>query len=263
MIYSNWLKYLDGDLENKYDIYIDSKTYYENTKDKIYIMCEPTLYDLSRLSFLNKYHQNFKLILTYDSVLLNKYKNAKLLLFGTTWIPKEYWGMFNNKANKISFWVGHKNMLEGHQLRHLIFNNYEKINNTDLFISKHHFSNLLTKNHKMILGDSKIPLFDKYKFHLCIENCKMENYFTEKIIDCFLTKTVPIYFGCTNINKYFNVNGIICINNMTLDEIIDLINNIDFNFYNQNINAINENYVKAQQYTDYNFEIIKNIKKLY
>ncbi|MCH9028858.1 MAG: hypothetical protein IH819_04430, partial [Bacteroidetes bacterium] len=31
----------------------------------------------------------------------------------------------------------------------------------------------------------------------------IKNYFTEKIVDCFLTWTKPIYFGCPNIKEYF------------------------------------------------------------
>tara|TARA_Y100000816_G_scaffold92668_1_gene64135 strand:- start:3871 stop:4749 length:879 start_codon:yes stop_codon:yes gene_type:complete len=42
-----------------------------------------------------------------------------------------------------------------------------------------------------------------YKYSLCIENCSRENYFSEKITDAILCWTIPIYYGCTNIGKYF------------------------------------------------------------
>jgi len=35
------------------------------------------------------------------------------------------------------------------------------------------------------------------------------HYFTEKILDCFRTRTVPIYWGCTNIREHFEADGII------------------------------------------------------
>lgn len=43
----------------------------------------------------------------------------------------------------------------------------------------------------------------KYKYHIAIENCRTHYYFSEKITDAFLTLTIPFYYGCYNIHKYF------------------------------------------------------------
>ncbi|MCD6487459.1 MAG: hypothetical protein J7K35_09080 [Syntrophobacterales bacterium] len=42
-----------------------------------------------------------------------------------------------------------------------------------------------------------------YKYSLAIENTSGPDYWTEKIADCFLSWTVPIYYGCTNLEDYF------------------------------------------------------------
>ena len=42
-----------------------------------------------------------------------------------------------------------------------------------------------------------------YAYSLAIENFSGPDYWTEKIADCFLAWTVPIYYGCTNLEKYF------------------------------------------------------------
>ena len=42
-----------------------------------------------------------------------------------------------------------------------------------------------------------------YKYSLAIENSSSPNYWTEKIADCFLCWTVPFYYGCNNLEKYF------------------------------------------------------------
>jgi len=42
-----------------------------------------------------------------------------------------------------------------------------------------------------------------YKYSLAIENSSGPDYWTEKVADCFLTWTVPIYYGCTNLEEYF------------------------------------------------------------
>lgn len=44
---------------------------------------------------------------------------------------------------------------------------------------------------------------EKYKYSISIENCCKENYFSEKFTDCILSWTIPIYYGCPNIDKYF------------------------------------------------------------
>lgn len=42
-----------------------------------------------------------------------------------------------------------------------------------------------------------------YKYSIAIENSKSEHYWTEKVADCFLAHTLPIYYGCTNLEEYF------------------------------------------------------------
>ena len=42
-----------------------------------------------------------------------------------------------------------------------------------------------------------------YRYSVAIENTSKANYWTEKISDCFLSFTVPIYYGATNIGDYF------------------------------------------------------------
>lgn len=44
---------------------------------------------------------------------------------------------------------------------------------------------------------------ENYHYSICIENCKMKNYFSEKITDCILSWTIPIYCGCPNISDFF------------------------------------------------------------
>jgi hypothetical protein len=48
-----------------------------------------------------------------------------------------------------------------------------------------------------------------YMFSVVIENGVYETYFTEKILDCFATGTIPVYLGTPDIGDYFNLDGII------------------------------------------------------
>lgn len=42
-----------------------------------------------------------------------------------------------------------------------------------------------------------------YRYSIAIENASLPFYFTEKINDCFLAWTIPLYFGCSNIGRFF------------------------------------------------------------
>lgn len=52
----------------------------------------------------------------------------------------------------------------------------------------------------------------QYRFSIAIENTSAPYYFTEKITDCFLAYTIPLYYGCTNIGSYFPEKSFIQIN---------------------------------------------------
>ena len=77
----------------------------------------------------------------------------------------------------------------------------------------------------------------------------VKNYFTEKILDCFISKTVPVYCGCVNIGDFFNEKGIIKFNN--IKECIDACKNITDNMYQEFAPYIEENYQKALRYMDW------------
>jgi hypothetical protein len=52
--------------------------------------------------------------------------------------------------------------------------------------------------------------YESYHFHICIENFKCNEYFSEKIINPLLCSAMPIYFGCNNIKNYFD-EEVICL----------------------------------------------------
>jgi hypothetical protein len=54
------------------------------------------------------------------------------------------------------------------------------------------------------------PLPDKfdgianYSYSVAIENSFLPGYFTEKLFECFLTNTFPLYYGCPDLENYFD-----------------------------------------------------------
>ncbi len=91
-------------------------------------------------------------------------------------------------------------------------------------------------------SDEILNFYSQYKFVICLENTKQETYITEKIINGFLTKTIPIYWGSDKICDYFNEDRFInipnlneiCVNN-AINKIVSIIN--DDNKYLQVVNS--------------------------
>ncbi len=56
----------------------------------------------------------------------------------------------------------------------------------------------------------KLSVQKQYRYNLCFENTNhpvlSAGYITEKILDCFETRTIPIYLGASNIEKYIPEN---------------------------------------------------------
>lgn len=55
--------------------------------------------------------------------------------------------------------------------------------------------------------ENKATALEPYMFHICMENSFIPDYWTEKFADPILGQCVPIYSGCTNIDKYFGKEG--------------------------------------------------------
>jgi hypothetical protein len=84
-------------------------------------------------------------------------------------------------------------------------------------------------------------------FTVVIENVKYNNWYN-KIGDAFVTKTVPLYWGCPNISEFgYDERGIIRFN--TKEELLDIINNLTPEKYNEMLLFIEYNYELALQDT--------------
>ena len=59
--------------------------------------------------------------------------------------------------------------------------------------------------------ENKFDALYPYKYSIAIESCSYDNYWTEKLADCFLSWTMPIYYGAPNITDYFPKESIIMI----------------------------------------------------
>jgi hypothetical protein len=120
--------------------------------------------------------------------------------------------------------------MHGHQLR---------LNLID-FLKKEAFDfDLFGKGIRPI--EDKFDALYPYKYSIVIENSIYPHYWTEKIADCFLSWTMPIYYGASNIFDYFPEKSLIWINPKKPKDALQTIKNaIDEKLWNKNIDAIAE-----------------------
>jgi hypothetical protein len=190
-----------------------------------------------------QYGGYFDAILTWSQPILDKYPDSSLFFpFAFRTIELTYEKYHTDKNFEVSFLCGNKQLIEGHHLRHRIYSRQ-----ADILIPNHFIYTAPWEGGKDRCWKSM--------FHIAIENSQNKGYFTEKIIDAFLTKTIPIYWGCPNINDFFNSEGIVTFNNEA--ELIDIVNNLSPEYYSTRKDIIEENYKKAIHISD----LIGRIKK--
>jgi hypothetical protein len=170
----------------------------------------------------------FDEIFTHNKKLLELDNKFSFIPCGGCWIKSEDHKIYE-KTKIVSIISSGKNDTEGHKLRHKIV---QKMENLDVY----------GRAYKEI--DYKLTALKDYMFSVTIENCREDYYFTEKLIDCFQTGTVPIYWGCPSIGNFFNTKGMILIENI---EDIDNIVLTEEKFHNMK-EYIKENFELSKQY---------------
>jgi hypothetical protein len=93
-----------------------------------------------------------------------------------------------------------------------------------------------------------------------IENVAQDAWITEKLIDCLITKTIPIYYGCSSISSYFDTTGWIMFT--SIDDLKQKLSLLDSSYYSNYIEVINKNYETAKLYTDFHTNVNRAIRTI-
>lgn len=199
-----------------------------NIKRKIAWMLEPRAIHPNMYKWIEENNQLFHFVLTYDEYLLDLGENYLPYAPGACWINNY---IEVSKENKTSIIASGKNFTEGHRLRHKVI---KEIKNLDVF----------GRGYNPI--ESKEQSLSKYMFSVTIENSKQPGYWTEKIVDCFATKTIPIYWGDDAVCDFFHKDGIIFF--QTIDELKSILENLSEKEYLDRLDAIEANYNLVDKY---------------
>lgn len=188
--YFEWIR--NGSTE--ITVFTESMFYMAHTvksKIKVAIILEsPAVYDYS---WIKNNYDIFDDVFTFDKSLLFISSKFKWYPFGGCWIKPEDWKIYP-KTKFCSIIASDKRITEGHKLRWEIIEKYG------------HEIDMFGRGHNPI--GYKLDALKDYKYSIVIENSKCDDMFSEKLIDCFATGTIPIYWGTENIGNYFDSVGI-------------------------------------------------------
>lgn len=167
---------------------------------------------------------NFNLVFTHSRELVDMHEKIKWIPASATWIREP---QIHKKTKKISMVTSAKNWAVGHKKRMNLVSDLE--GRVDLYgIGFHEIK-------------FKEDGLNDYMFSIAHENANYSGYFTEKVLDCFATGTIPIYWGDPDIGKVFNMDGVIL-----LDDSFDP-------------DMLNEDMYYSREYAiKENLEIVKN-----
>lgn len=150
----------------------------------------------------------FDLVLTFSIPLENYLKsngiNVRHYDLGGSWLdfipPEPTFEEYMTRNRIISCISSSKNFTYGHSLRHDLASSPigDKIDWYGTIVCKPEV------NRYQVLSD--------YRYSVVIENVKHDGYFTEKLIDCALCGTMPIYYGGRgkfSVRKYKNSSSVL------------------------------------------------------
>lgn len=198
------------------------------SKYKIAWLVEPPVISPFIYNYIKLNYQKFDLIFTFDESLLSINNKFKYYPYGSSWIHEK---AIYQKSKNVSIIASNKNVTVGQKLRHDVITRFKNIDVYGL-------------GYKPI--ENKLEGLKDYKYSIAIENSKFNSYFTEKLMDCFVTGTIPIYWGCPKISEFFNKDGIYTFD--SIDDLSVILNNISEKDYNSKIDAIKDNFERTKEY---------------
>jgi hypothetical protein len=220
-----------------YTDYFLKNNYASNFKENINIawIIEPKLIDNITYEQVIKNLNLYDYVISHDTLfidMINSLDPKKGLLcdVGGTWIEEKDWGIYKKNKN-LSIIASNKRMTYGHILRHNIIEKY-----------KNNFDSILGRGYNPIIY--KLEGLKDYRFSVIIENAT--DTFTEKLIDCLITGTIPIYYGPSNIDKKFNIEGFLLINK--IEDFNNILKHINEEYYDSKIKQIEENFRLCLKY---------------
>ena len=188
--------------------------------------------------------REFDLIFTHSAKMLNQLPNARFLPASGVWYANELSGnaldakQYEKKKRMISLIASNKQDCEMHRIRKSIALEMKEKHLADTFGT--------------FDGGARVEFVDttlkEYRYQIVIENEISDYYFTEKILNCFASMTIPVYIGAAKIGDFFNENGIIYVKQPSCECVVETLKRCTENYYEEHIDAVLDNYKRVQEF---------------
>jgi hypothetical protein len=201
---------------------------------KIGMLMEPRAINEHIYNYVGNNNVILEAIFTYDKILLDSSDKFQFYPHCGCWIQPEN-QMIYPKTSLLSIVASSKQSTIGHRLRHAAINEIRQLN-LDIDVYGNGYNPVIYK----------LDAMKNHAFTIVIENSKIDYYFTEKLIDSFMTGTVPIYWGCPSIGDFFNLDGMLIFDD--LNTLLNHVNTLSLEKYQSMLLAIKENYEIAKNF---------------
>ncbi len=174
--------------------------------------------------------KRFDLVLTHRKDLIQRGSPFKRLEYSSNWLDRSQGGECLNKKSKLASFIGditHLSGYPGHDLRklaYLVCSNSPSVDCYGRGIRELQY---------------KCDALDDYCFSVAIENSREDYYFSEKLIDCLMSKTIPIYWGCPSIDEIFDSKGMLCFE--TMNELKVILKGLSMEKYKSMLSFVEHN----------------------
>lgn len=211
------------------------------------LVVEPQVIQGRKMAWLKILWRRFFRVLTSNHDLLAAVPNGERCLFGSTWVP-DWRDVDTSKIRMLSLIASSKTALEGHRLRHQVIA-WIKSEGADADILGRGYAPFVRKS------DGLAP----YRYSVIIENVREPGYLSEKLIDCLLCETVPIYWGAQDIAEIFDARGmLIC---QSIEDIKMAIAGLSMDDYQSRLEFVAKNKEKAARLADHQLAAARIIEK--
>ena len=222
-----------------YDIgvYVDRMCFtqpIDETKINCAWLIEPSIINGENYVNIIKNKENFKYIFTHHKNVIPQAENAVYIPQGGTWMREEDINI-HEKSKVVSSLFSWKNWNAYNRMRFRVYDRLKDDGRVDFYGSG---------CEKEI--EFKIDALKDYMFSIVIENCVESGYFTEKILDCFLTGTIPVYVGSRDTSNYFDENGIIYFEGD--EDLPSILEKLNSEYYMSKIESVRKNFELAKEY---------------
>lgn len=151
----------------------------------------------------------FPLWLFYGNNILSKMARKHLLPYD--------WNLETEKPNFCSFVVSNKRCKERNEAFYAL-SRYKQVDSGGKFLNNLPEGPVL----------DKLAFDSKHKFSICYENSRHNGYTTEKIVEAFAARTVPIYWGDPLITRTFNKDAFIDVSSYdSFDDVVRVVKELD------------------------------------